>query len=111
SRVDQAEVVKLWDRAFAEHDRQITDDARDVISVLRLSPDQTARAAIAAGLAAAASGGPITADHVRAGARSQSAGRLESLAERIEPRTTFADLVLPPRLLDQVGQVAERRRH
>ena len=110
-KVEQAAVTELWSATLERHDTELGADAEEVISVLRLTPDQTVRAAVSAALVASADEGPVTAEHVRIAARSQSAGRLESLAERIEPRTTFADLVLPPRLLDQVAQVAARRRH
>jgi hypothetical protein len=109
-RADPAAVAQLWASTLAARDQELADDAAEVISVLRLTPDQTVRAAVASALAAAGQDGPVTGAHVRVGARGQSAGRLESLAERIEPHTTFADLVLPDRHLDQVRQVAERGR-
>jgi hypothetical protein len=112
-RVDQSSVSELWSTTLARHDTQLDPDARDVVSVLRLTPDEAVRAAVSAVLAAASdeTRGPITPQHVRVAARAQSAGRLETLAERVEPRTSFDDLVLAPRLLEQVTQIAARRRH
>jgi hypothetical protein len=110
-RADHRAVSELWAATLEERGAELTDEAAEVASVLRLTPDQTVRAVVAAHLAAASSGGPVTAAHVRVGARSQSAGRLESLAERIEPRARFDDLVLAPNLLDQVRQVTQRGRY
>jgi hypothetical protein len=101
----------LWSSTFAERDVVMADDVASVTAVLRLTPEQTVRAALAARIEAAADGGPVTAAHVRAGARAQSAGRLEQLADRIEPRSRFDDLVLPVSQLDQVRQVVERGRY
>ena len=110
-RPDPAAVFQLWQSTLDARGAELTADAAAVASVLRLAPDQTVRAAIAAHLASASDGAPIGAEHVRAGARSQSAGRLETLAERVEPSCSFDDLVLAPLLLDQVRQVVERGRH
>ncbi len=110
-KVDPAPVVELWRSTIESRGTELAADAHDVINLLRLPPEATVRAAVAARLQAAADGGPVTAAHVRMGARTQSAGRLEQLAERIEPGCGFDDLVLPASLLDQVRQVAERGRH
>ncbi len=69
------------------------------------------RAASAANLFAAADGGLVTAEHLRAGARSQNAAGLENLARRIEPAVGWDDLVLPPHLLAQLGELAARARY
>lgn len=111
SRPEPSVLASLWSETFERRQVTVADDAQAVIDVLRLTPEQTVRAAVAAQLAAAADGSPVGGAHVRIGARNQSAGRLEQLADRIEPGCRFDDLVLPPSLLDQVRQVAERGRH
>ena len=76
-----------------------------------LSPPQIRRATEAAALAALAGDGPVTAAHLRHGARSQNAAGLERLARRIEPGVTWADLVLPSPVLGQLRELAARARH
>ena len=104
-------LVELWTDTLFEREVEVSDGASDVVAVLRLTPEQTVRAAVAAHLAAVADGSAVTGEHVRTGARSQAAGRLEQLAERIAPRSRFSDLVLPDSQLDQVAQIVERGRH
>jgi hypothetical protein len=72
-----------------------------------LTPEQVWRAGRAAGLHAAAAGRPVDAELLRDGVRAQNAGRLEARARRIIARATFADLVLPPRVLVQLEEISE----
>ncbi|MGY6502408.1 MAG: ATP-binding protein [Acidimicrobiales bacterium] len=104
-------VRRVWTDHFAATDTEVAGDVDALTAVLRMPPEQTLRAAIGARLEAAADGSSVTAAHVRSGARGQSAGRLEQMAERVEPRTRLDDLVLPSLLLAQVRQVVERGRH
>jgi hypothetical protein len=76
-----------------------------------LTPDQIARAARSAAQAAAADGGTLREDHVRAGARAQNAAGLDRLARRVEPAVGWPDLVLPPDSLAQLRELAARARH
>ncbi|MFP3905434.1 MAG: ATP-binding protein [Acidimicrobiales bacterium] len=110
-RPEPAAVVELWERTLAARGVELGEGVDEVIAVLRLTPEQTVRAAVAAHLAAAADAAAVDGTHVRLGARTQAAGRLEQLAERIAPRSSFADLVLPRNQLEQVAQVVERGRH
>ena len=110
-RPDPDALVSLWEDTLALREVEVADGAREVIRVLRLTPEQTVRAAVAAHLAAAADQRPLDGTHVRLGARTQAGGRLEQLAERIAPRTTFEDLVLPANHLEQVRQIAHRGRY
>ncbi|MBN1172822.1 MAG: hypothetical protein JXA67_11660 [Micromonosporaceae bacterium] len=76
-----------------------------------LCPQQIRAAASAAGLAALAGDGRVTADLLRQGARRQNAAGLERLARRIHPAVTWDDLVLPPAVTGQLREVAARARH
>jgi len=77
----------------------------------RLTPAQVFRAAQAARKLAIAADRPLTLDDLRAGARSQNAAGLDRLARRITPRATWADLVLPSDVVDQLHELTARARH
>ncbi|MEU1211907.1 ATP-binding protein [Streptomyces sp. NPDC005791] len=70
--------------------------------------DRAARAALAL---AAFDGTPLTAAHIRLGARQQSASGLEQHARRIHPAVGWQDLVLPDGPLTQLRELALRARH
>ncbi|MGI5281992.1 ATP-binding protein [Nonomuraea polychroma] len=75
-----------------------------------LTPAQVRRAARAAHLAALAEELPVTAPHLRSGARAQNASSLERLARRIEPAVSWPDLVAPPQVVAQLRELADRAR-
>jgi hypothetical protein len=77
----------------------------------RLTPEQIRQAAHAAAQQAQLDGGPVTAVHLHAGARSRNAAGLEHLARRIEPRMGWDDLVLPADRLGQLRELVARARH
>jgi hypothetical protein len=76
----------------------------------RLSPEQVARAATAARLAASAAGSPLGPAELRAGARAQNAAGLERLARRIEPRVGWPHLVLPDMAVALLHEIVARVR-
>ncbi|NHC13813.1 ATP-binding protein [Motilibacter deserti] len=76
-----------------------------------LAPEQVERAAVAARGYATAEGVRVQGPHLRAGARAQNAGGLESLARRIEPAVGWDDLVLPPGPLAGLRELSDRARH
>ncbi len=76
----------------------------------RLTAEQVQRATRAARIQARAAGRLIDAADLRAGARAQNAAGLERLARRIEPAVGFADLVLPPDILELLGELTVRAR-
>ena len=86
-------------------------DAAAAIGLFRLTPEQVGRAARAAYQQALMEGRPLDAADLQRGARSQNAAGLERLATRIEPRSRFADLVLPDDAADQLRQLTVRWRH
>ena len=85
------------------------DPAREMVQ-FRLSPEQTVRAAHAASRQAAAEGRPLTADDLKAGARSQNAAGLERLSRRVRPLVAWDDLVLPDEVAEQLHELASRAR-
>jgi Winged helix domain, variant/ATPase family associated with various cellular activities (AAA) len=107
--LDHHRRAELWRTSLDGH----VDGGLDPLSVtgrFRLTPWQVERAATAARLQAQAAGRAVGAEDLRAGARAQNAAGLERLARRIEPAVGLADLVLPPDVLDQLGELLVRAR-
>ncbi len=77
----------------------------------RISASGIARAAVAGRVAAEAADRPVAPADLAAGVRAQNAAGLERLARRIEPRACWADLVLPPDILEHLRDLASRARH
>ena len=98
---------------LAALDGSASDEMAAAIAALpyRLAPEQVERAAEAGRLTAAASGRALGVADVAAGARSQNAAGLDRLARRIEPRVSWADLVLPAPVVEQLGELTARARH
>jgi hypothetical protein len=88
-----------------------TLDAAAVTAHFRLSAGQIRRAAGAAVRQADLAEVPVEPAHLRQGARSVNAGRLERLARRIEPGVGWADLVLPAATAAQLRELCARARH
>ncbi len=86
-------------------------DVRAVTAHFVLGPQQISRAVAAARAATSLTGGSLTADGLRRGARAQNAAGLERLARRIEPQVGWADVVLPAAALRQLHELAARARH
>lgn len=86
-------------------------DVRAVTAHFVLGPQQISRAVAAARAATSLTGGGLTADGLRRGARAQNAAGLERLARRIEPQVGWADVVLPAPALRQLHELAARARH
>ncbi|WP_209306369.1 ATP-binding protein [Blastococcus sp. CT_GayMR19] len=102
------ERIALWHQALGPVG---VEGAATATEHFVLSPHQIDRAVRAARAAAALTGGTVTPDHLRRGARSQNAAGLERLARRIEPEVGWDDLVLPPVVLRQLTELAARARH
>jgi hypothetical protein len=81
-----------------------------VTASFRLAPAQIDRAATSALLQARFDDRPLADDHVKAGARAQSATSLGRLADRVEPAARIADLVLPARPRELLGELLARAR-
>ncbi|HEY2739445.1 MAG TPA: ATP-binding protein, partial [Thermoanaerobaculia bacterium] len=76
-----------------------------------LGPQHIERAAHAAALHADLDGVPVSAGHLRQGAREQNAAGLERLARRIEPAVGWDDLVLPAATTRALHALSARARH
>ncbi|MGW8452878.1 ATP-binding protein [Streptomyces niveus] len=86
-------------------------EADHLLAPFLLTPEQITGAARGAAQTARLSGGELTPDHVRRGARAQNAAGLDRLARRIEPTVTWRDLVLPPDTHTQLRELTARARH
>ncbi|MEV5953010.1 ATP-binding protein [Streptomyces sp. NPDC051987] len=86
-------------------------DLAATVAPYHLGGDRLTRAARAAQALAAFDGTPLTAAHLRLGARQQSASGLEQHARRIRPAVDWRDLVLPERPLTELRELALRARH
>ncbi|RKN44037.1 ATP-binding protein [Streptomyces hoynatensis] len=100
----------LWRLAYDGPPAEGLDLGR-LLSPFVLTPGQVSRAARSAAQEAVLAGGRLTEEQVRAGARAQNAAGLDRLARRIEPAVGWADLVLPPDSLAQLGELTARARH
>ena len=78
---------------------------------LSLGPDAVPRAVRAAQRSATLQGGPVTADDIQRGVRTQNAAGLERLARRIEPAIGWNDLVLAPAVNRALLGLSARARH
>ena len=105
-----ADRAALW-RARLDGALPEGEDPAESTAHFVLDPHQIARAAQAAHRHALADAAPLSAAHLRAGARSQNAAGLQRLARRIEPTVSFDDLVLPPAIAAQLGELTARARH
>jgi hypothetical protein len=105
----RAERAGIWRTAVGERLAPGLDVAAETAH-FTLSVRQIQRAADAAAQLARAEDGPILAEHLRYGVRSQNAAGLERLARRIEPGVGWDDLVLPEPVLDGIRELAVRAR-
>jgi hypothetical protein len=104
--------ARLWLRSLGGQANDVDSDAvARELAPYTLNPQQVRQAArVAAGLAVL-DGKPVTAKHLRDGARAQNAGGLQRLARRIEPAVSWDNLVLPDEVRAQLHELAMRARH
>ena len=101
------EQVELWSQALGPHgDPDLTAASREVAHNYRL-PARSVEA-IAAEFSVLAGGG---ADNLRRLTRERARVGLGALADLIEPKATWADLVLPEGQLQLLGDLARQVRH
>jgi hypothetical protein len=101
--------LALWQQEFGP-DHADLDVSRLAVH-LSLGPGQVSKAVRAAEASARLTGGRVTADDLRRGARAQNAAGLERLARRIDPEVGWDDLVLTPAALRALRDLAARARH
>jgi hypothetical protein len=95
----------------AVFDAPVIDGALVEGLAFRLTPEQAARARVAAQIQADVDGEAVGLDHLAAGARAQNAGGLERLALRVAPTSGWDDLVVPDDVREQLAEVEHRVRH
>lgn len=101
--------VEVWEEVL-DGEEAMAPDALAATATFRLTPHRVLQAAWAAQAHAAAGGGAVDAEAVRAGARAQNGGGLETLARRVHPRATVDDLILAEPAWRQVLETASRAR-
>jgi hypothetical protein len=86
------------------------EDTAMRLGAFRLAPEQILRARRSADARARARGATPDLGDLQAGARSENATGLDRLARRVEPRARWSDLVVPPTISGQLGELASRAR-
>ena len=99
----------LWRAALENEAAGLRVD--EATASFALSPEQIARAALAARMEAALADRPLREEDLRTGARHQNSAGLERLARRIEPEASFDELILPPEPLAMLRELVVRARH
>jgi len=97
----------VWDDAL---EGELDEGAWRAVAAFRLNPEQVSLAARSARQAGTAAGRPPGAGDLQRGARAQNAASLERLARRVEPRVSWADLVAPPDVADELHSIVARVR-
>lgn len=114
-RQSTAARARQWQRALADasgHEPTLRHtDLATTVAPLRLTTDQTGRAASVAVALAALDSRPVTVEHVRRAVRTQNGAGLERLARRITPAVAWDDLVLPALTRTQLVELVARARH
>ncbi|MBW3662390.1 MAG: ATP-binding protein [Actinobacteria bacterium] len=105
--VEQRE--RIWRSALDGH--LPGDEVVRATAAFHLTPEQAQRAAVAAEQYASASCRPVEVPDVQAGARAQNAAGLERLARRIRPRALWEDLILKPKVEEQLRELVARVKH
>lgn len=104
-----SERIHLWQQRLEALDIYLpADDIAAVSNKFRLTTDQIARAVQAAADWAATKGRPLQADDLVQGAQAHASLRLDQLAQHIQPRYTWADLILPPEQTTQIRELIDR---
>jgi len=103
---------QVWEQAAQQVGAQVSpDDLEELASKFRFSRVQVIRAAqTAADLAASRAEIPDKAD-LYAGAQAHATLRLGHLANRVLPRATWDDLILPPDPIAQLREICDRMRY
>jgi hypothetical protein len=107
--ISLAERRELWTGALELVE---VDDAGaiDELAALRLPPEQLPAVVATARSRAIADGSAVETRHLRRAALAIGASRLDAQAQRVAPRATFDDLVLPADLLDELRLLPGRYR-
>jgi hypothetical protein len=107
SRSSVAQRREHWER----QDLPAGADPAALAAAFRLPPGGIDAAMDTARRLARSAGDDLSASHVLRGARAQTGAALADLADRIDPRYTWDDIVLAPDVLDQIRETAAWLRH
>jgi len=107
-RPTPAEQVELWAEALADADAAETTagSPRLLASQFNLNAMTIRAVAAQAGAAADADDAPLDHDRLWDACLANTRPRLDLLAQRIEPKATWADIVLPPDAEEPLRQIA-----
>ena len=109
---DYPERLATWQQYADQHDLNVTDDALAQLSHKFRLPRANIRRAVQTALDNAATRGePVNAEDLYKGVQSHISLQLGHLAERIHPRFTWEDLILPEDPLSQLREITARARH
>lgn len=104
--------VRMWHDLADELDIPVANQyLNEVASKFHLSPQQVARSILAAQDLALSEGIEAGEAHLLKGIQANASLQLGQLAQRIEPRVDWQDLVLPQDQLDQLKEVVDRFRY
>ncbi len=116
-----AERKQLWElclknsgHSFGEADLEDLEDLEDLAARFKLSGGHIVDAVCTArGFAAARSSGKsaISREDLYRACRNRSSRKLDSLARKINPRRKWQDIVLPPAVKEQLGEICAFVRH
>jgi AAA+ superfamily predicted ATPase len=105
---EYADRYRYWRFQLSDHP---TLDPAQVANKFRLTPGQIRDAAATARDLAAYRGDALTESDLYTGARAQSNRKLSNLAQKIEPRFTWDDIILPDEQLQQLHEIANQVSH
>jgi hypothetical protein len=110
---DVATQLQLWQVALGEHASSVAAELERVSIRYRLGPGDIERAADSAHVLHGSrdDGTPFGHRDLVEGIRSNIAEQLGGLADRVEVKQTWDDLVLAPDILDQIHALVARVRH
>lgn len=104
--------LNAWREFVDRAEIQFDDDVlKDVSNKFRLPRDQIARSVISAIDIAASRYRDVQTEDVYAGIQAHISLQLGQLADRIIPKFTWSDLVLPPDEMSQLVEITQRARH
>jgi hypothetical protein len=102
-------LLAVWRAELGEVDRGV--DLAGVTAHYRLTSRAVRVAARTARALAALDAAPVTAEHIRRGARLENTASMGAGARRVEPAVGWSDLVLPPDPAGQLRELVGRVRH
>jgi hypothetical protein len=104
-----SERIHLWQQELTEVGAALpVHDIALISNKFRLTTNRIARAAQAAADWAATHGRPLHADDLIQGAQAHASLRLDKLAQHVQPRFSWNDLILPPEQTNQIRELIDR---